>query len=241
MKGEKSVRREECSAIIDTFWNVCKEEWRMRRTKEEAAHTRARIVDAGLTCFDRYGIAGSTLDQIAAEAGVSKGAIYHHFAGKREILHEIREQVSLPFLDEADTALLGASEVPALARIERFLEGVLHALEHDERKRRALAVMQFKCEYVDVLAPELAGALRANERLWKAFEAAYREAGREGTLAAGLVPEVAALETLLFLGGLLRLWLLHAPRSLLRRKARAAIQSHMRLRHASPGVPPRGT
>src|SRR5262245_49655740 len=51
----------------------------MRRTKEEAALTRAAIVEAGLACFDRHGINGTTLDDIAAEAGVTKGAIYHHF------------------------------------------------------------------------------------------------------------------------------------------------------------------
>ncbi len=82
----------------------------MRRTKEEAARTRQAIVSAALACFDRYGIARSTLERIAACAGVSKGAIYHHFAGKREVLREIREQVSLPFLDEADTTLLRRGE-----------------------------------------------------------------------------------------------------------------------------------
>ena len=148
----------------------------MRRTKKEAARTRKAIVEAALSCFDRHGIAGSTLDQIAAAAGVTKGAIYHHFTGKREILHEIREEVSLPLLDAADTGLLKASEIPALERVERFLLEVLGTLENDVRKRRALAVMQFKCEYVDDLAEELAGSLRKNERLVGAFRSAYREA-----------------------------------------------------------------
>src|SRR4051812_45109440 len=102
----------------------------MRRTKEEAALTRAGIVEAGLACFDRHGIAGTTLDEIAAEAGVTKGAIYHHFDGKQAILHELREQVTLPLLDEADTALLHRSEGSALDRVERFLVGVLESLEH---------------------------------------------------------------------------------------------------------------
>src|SRR5687768_3187363 len=97
----------------------------MRRTKEEAAKTRAAIVDAGLACFDRRGIAGTTLADIAAEAGVTKGAVYHHFAGKEAILHELREQVALPLLDAADTTLLHHADCPALERIERFLLAVL--------------------------------------------------------------------------------------------------------------------
>jgi TetR/AcrR family transcriptional regulator, acrAB operon repressor len=78
----------------------------MRRTKEDAARTRAAIVDGALACFDRYGITSSTMEQIACEAGVTRGAVYHHFGGKGEILRAIREHVSLPLLDEANTELL---------------------------------------------------------------------------------------------------------------------------------------
>ena len=42
----------------------------MRRTKEEAAQTRASIVEAGLACFDRHGIAGTTMADIAAANGI---------------------------------------------------------------------------------------------------------------------------------------------------------------------------
>jgi TetR/AcrR family acrAB operon transcriptional repressor len=202
----------------------------MRRTKEEAALTRSAIVEAGLACFDRRGITGTTLAEIAAEAGVTKGAVYHHFPGKLAILTELREQVSLPLLDAADTALLHAGEAPALARIERFITGVLEDLERDGRKRRVLGVMLFKCEYVDDLGVMLAGNVRNTARLAKAFEAAYAQARAEGTLAHCLEPAAAALETMMFFSGLLRLWLLHPPRSALRRGARAAIAGHMRTR-----------
>jgi TetR/AcrR family acrAB operon transcriptional repressor len=204
----------------------------MRRTKEDAARTRAVIVDAALGCFDRHGIANSTLDQIAAAAGVTKGAIYHHFKGKREILHEIREQVSLPLLDEADTDLLHAGERPALERVERFLTGVLDTLERDRRTRQALTVMQFKCEYVDTLAEELAGMVRNNERLLRAFESAYGEARKAGQLSKALPPAIAALETLMFLSGLVRLWLVHGARHPLRKNARAVIEAHVQSRRA---------
>ncbi len=204
----------------------------MRRTKEDAARTRAAIMEAALSCFDRHGIAGSTLAQIAAAADVTKGAVYHHFEGKRQILHELREEVSLPLLDEADTELLHARDVPALERVEHFLLRILDALEHDRRKRRTLAVMQFKCEYVDDMAGELAGLVRNHRRLAGAFEGAYREARKAGQLARHLTPEVAALETVMFLSGLVRLWLLHAGRHPLGTNARAVIRAHVQSRKA---------
>ena len=202
----------------------------MRRTKEEAALTRAAIVEAGLACFDRHGIAGTTLYDIAAEAGVTKGAVYHHFRGKHAILHELRDQFSLPLLDAADTELLHGGSVPALARIEHFMVSVIEDLERDGRKRRVLAVMLFKCEYVGEIAVELAGNVRNSTRLIKAFGAAYRTALAEGELAHDVDPAAAGLETTMFFSGLLRLWLLHGARSALRRNARAAIAGHVRSR-----------
>ncbi|HYC37018.1 MAG TPA: TetR family transcriptional regulator [Usitatibacter sp.] len=200
----------------------------MRRTKEDAALTRAAIVEGALACFDRHGISGSTLEQIAREAGVTKGAIYHHFAGKGALFREIREQVSVPLLDHADTTLLRPGcGLPALERIERFLAGLLESIERDAVKRRALTVLSFKCEYVDDMATQLRGSARNNERLLRAFEAAYREARRKGEMPAGIVPRVAALETLMFLVGMVRLWLMHAPGHALRKGARATIRAHV--------------
>jgi TetR/AcrR family acrAB operon transcriptional repressor len=199
----------------------------VRRTKEDAAKTRAAIVDAALCCFDRHGIAGSTMDHIAKAAKCTKGAVYHHFDGKRAILQELREQVSIPMLDEADTELLAEQEVPALERVEKFLLGILDAVESEPRTRQAITVMQLRCEYVDELADELAGAVTHHERLLRAFEAAYKEARKAGQLAPGVVPSVAAAETLMFLSGLLRLTLIHGSASVVRRSGRAAVRAHI--------------
>ena len=199
----------------------------MRRTKEDAAKTRAAIVDAALCCFERHGIAGSTLDHIASTAKCTKGAVYHHFDGKRDILRELRDQVAIPMLDEADTELLHEREMPALERIERFLLGILDAVEGDPRTRQAITVMQFRCEYVDDLSQELQAAARNQERMVRAFEAAYREAKKAGQLDDGTMPEVAAAETIMFLSGLLRLSLMHDEGGVLRKNARGAVRAHI--------------
>jgi TetR/AcrR family acrAB operon transcriptional repressor len=204
----------------------------MRRTKEEAARTRESIVAAALACFDRHGIAQSTLAQIAAEAGVTKGAVYWHFKGKQEIFHALREQVSLPLLDRADTTLLADESGSGIDRIERFLEATLALMENDRRTREALGVMHFKCEYVEGLASELDDGRRNLRRLAEALEAAYAQARQEGSLRAGLEPRVATVETLAFLTGLTRLWLLDRGHCGIRRDARAALRSHLDSRRA---------
>jgi TetR/AcrR family acrAB operon transcriptional repressor len=205
----------------------------MRRTKEDAAKTREAIVTAALACFERHGIGQATLAQIAAEAGVTKGAIYWHFSNKTEIFRALREQVSLPLLDRADTTLLHGGDAPALDRVEKFLDATLGTLERDRRTREALGVMHFKCEYVESLAEELDDGRRNGRRLAKALESAYADARRSGHLRRDLTPRVAAVETLGFLTGLTRLWLLDRGHCGYRRDARAALRAHVESRRAA--------
>ena len=87
--------------------------------------------------------------------------------------------------------------------------------------------MGFKCEYVGELERELdLQRLRCSELVSKLAEA-YGRASRSGKLRAGLSPPIAALETCTFLVGLVRLWLLDAQGSLVRRGARKLIAAHV--------------
>ena len=58
----------------------------MPRLKPETqAARKAHILTAALTCFARTGYHQTTIDDIAAEAGLSKGSIYVHFESKKEL------------------------------------------------------------------------------------------------------------------------------------------------------------
>lgn len=199
----------------------------MRRTKEEAARTRAAIVEAARRTFGRHGLAHATLDQVAAEAGVSKGAIYWHFRGKRGLFQAVREAVSLPLLDRADTALLDAGAGPALGRVGDFLRGFLDAIEGDRRTRETLALLHYRCEYVGELAAELDVSRRNLRRLASALERAFEAARRDGSLNPRIAPRAASAHTLAFLTGLVRLWLLERGRGGIRGVAREALQAHL--------------
>jgi len=56
-----------------------------RRTKEEAEGTRTRIVDAAERVFRDKGVAHASLEDVAAAARVTRGAIYWHFKDKAEL------------------------------------------------------------------------------------------------------------------------------------------------------------
>ncbi|MBC8479091.1 MAG: TetR family transcriptional regulator [FCB group bacterium] len=57
----------------------------MRRTKEEAALTEQAILDAAVSVFTSKGFNDTRLEDIAANAGVTRGAIYWHFENKLDI------------------------------------------------------------------------------------------------------------------------------------------------------------
>jgi TetR/AcrR family acrAB operon transcriptional repressor len=90
--------------------------------------------------------------------------------------------------------------------------------------------MLFKCEYVGDLHEQLMGWRRNNERLTKAFESAYRQAREAGETAPCVMPRAAAVETMMFFSGMVRLWLLDEDDGGLRRSAKAAIRTHVRCR-----------
>jgi AcrR family transcriptional regulator len=78
------------------------------RSARKAA-TRARLLDAAARVYAARGFAGATLDDVAEEAGLTKGAVYGHFGSKDNLLvalmeeyvaAEIAEQVSLSDRDE---------------------------------------------------------------------------------------------------------------------------------------------
>ncbi|MFJ7769524.1 ScbR family autoregulator-binding transcription factor [Streptomyces sp. NPDC097107] len=60
-----------------------------------AEQTRATILGAAADLFDRHGYESTSLSEIVAHAGVTKGALYFHFAAKEDLAHAIMELQSL--------------------------------------------------------------------------------------------------------------------------------------------------
>jgi len=60
----------------------------------QGAATRAALVAAARDIFGQKGYSDTALDEVVAEAGVTKGALYHHFGGKEDLFAAVYEQVS---------------------------------------------------------------------------------------------------------------------------------------------------
>jgi len=86
--------------------------------RKGTAERRQQILEAAITCFIRQGYHQTGMRDVAAQAGVSLGNVYNHFAGKEEILTTIAgleaEELALfvaPLKEESDAAI----------KLERFV------------------------------------------------------------------------------------------------------------------------
>ena len=68
---------------------------------ERRAATRARLLDAAGPLFAAHGFAGTSTARILEVAGLSRGALYHHFANKREVFEAVFCRVSDAAIERA--------------------------------------------------------------------------------------------------------------------------------------------
>ncbi len=75
--------------------------------QDRAERTRNAILNAAAEVFDKRGFNGASLSDILAKAGVTKGALYFHFASKEELAQALIEEqwTDLPGVDYSDPGL----------------------------------------------------------------------------------------------------------------------------------------
>lgn len=96
-----------------------------RRTQSERREaTRAALIDAGRELFATRGYEAVATADVVREAGVTRGALYHHFEGKRGLFKAVFESIEQSLVEDfASSGLTGDDPLSALsAGIDTFLE-----------------------------------------------------------------------------------------------------------------------
>lgn len=73
--------------------------------QSQALATRQRLVDVATTLFATHGFASVTTTSLSETAGVTRGALYHHFANMGEVMEAVFERAEGALVDEVDRAL----------------------------------------------------------------------------------------------------------------------------------------
>src|SRR5688572_12433664 len=96
---------------------------RVRRTQQERRDaTVEKLTLATIACLNELGYAGTTTTRIAARAGVTRGALQHHYATKDELLLDVMRRVSQRL--QGRLAAMSRGEAELEARCRTVVEGL---------------------------------------------------------------------------------------------------------------------
>lgn len=148
-----------------------------KRTAGDAAKTRAKILAEARRLFAAKGYAGTSAREISAAAGVTVGAMFHHFDSKLGLFQQVFEELEL----EMDAQAKAASRPElGLAPLDLFLAGVRISLDFSEQREFHRIVF--------VEAPAVFG-----EQKWREVDSRLGlktvMAGTRALIAAGLIAE----------------------------------------------------
>jgi len=165
---------------------------------EQVAQTRAALVAAGRVLFGRGGYAATSVEDVARQARVTTGALYHHFPGKAALFEAVFEQVHVELLMASAEAAEGLAEGSVewfAAGFDAFLDKVL---EPDVR------------QIIITDAPAVLGLARFTELDERYAYTAIADGLRTAAAAGGLRADDPETMARLLLGALTRAGMLIA-------------------------------
>lgn len=177
----------------------------MRRTKEEAAVTRAAVLKAALSVFSAKGYTTATLDDVAKAAKVTRGAIYWHFKSKADLYNTLTGELSARGADLVQQAVAeGGSLLDILRRV--FVRQC--ALIEEDKEARAVMELALSKPGTD---PELQAGrkkqLEAGSALIEGIAGAMQQGIAQGILRNDIDPVDMARAFIAFENGAIQLWL----------------------------------
>ncbi|MBZ0330553.1 TetR family transcriptional regulator [Halomonas sp. ANAO-440] len=203
-----------------------------RRTKAEAAATREALLDAAEEIFLERGVARTSLEQIARQAGMTRGAVYWHFRNKADLFSAMLERVRMPFQELVDEANDPARADAPLEAIRLACRQGFTRLEQP-RYRRVHAILIHHCEVFGEIDP-LAMQNEIAEESCGALIEYFTVASEHGLLRPDITPELAARLLQSSLGGLFHDWLRNHEHFSIRERGTELVDTLLKLLAREP-------
>jgi TetR/AcrR family acrAB operon transcriptional repressor len=171
----------------------------------EAAATREALLDAALHVFRERGVARTTLAEIAAAAGLTRGAVYWHFRDKAELFKAMCERVQLPM--EGMLASAGrARHADPIGVLRQLTVDALRQLAIDPRTQAVFDVVFHKCEFAAEISAVDERRLSADNACLRNVERLLKQAVARGQLADDTDTRLAAESMNAFVVGVMHQW-----------------------------------
>ncbi|MCV9877804.1 multidrug efflux transporter transcriptional repressor AcrR [Brenneria izbisi] len=177
-----------------------------RKTKQQAQETRQQIIDAALRIFSEHGVSATSLADIAAAAGVTRGAIYWHFKNKAELFDEIWTLAESKINDFEIDYQTKFPDDP-LHVMRELMIFMLRLTVSDPKWRSMMEIIFHKCEFVG----EMLQSYNARKALYLScyidIENNLIRCIRMGMLPEDIHPRRAAIALRAYFSGIMENWL----------------------------------
>jgi AcrR family transcriptional regulator len=111
----------------------------VKRTQAERSEaTRDALIEAARALFAARGYAEVGTEEIVRAAGVTRGALYHHFGGKRDLFEAVYERVEAELAERISAGALASGTTAPLDAMRAGAEMFLRACTEPEAQRIAL-------------------------------------------------------------------------------------------------------
>ncbi|WP_455016517.1 multidrug efflux system transcriptional repressor MtrR [Kingella oralis] len=200
----------------------------MRKTKTEAQKTRQHLLDAALEVFWRDGVTRASLQAIAQEAGVTRGALYWHFKNKEDLFETLFEQQYADFFAAFNDQTLRDNQ-DVWTHLQHNLTAMFETLATRESKQKFCNVMFSKCEQTAGNETITELACRYHRLFQKQIAYALQLSREQGRLPENTDIELAAIYLESSLVGLIKIWIDEPERFDLIAKSKRVIAANMRV------------
>jgi len=197
-----------------------------RRTKEDAQATRTQLMDAALHLFAKQGVSRTSLQDIAAAAGATRGAIYWHFKNKADLFNALMDSATLP-MEQTMQQIGHDTHQDPVEELERAIMLPMQSIVNDEQVRATFEIATMKVEYVEELLAVKQRHVQCHADNTRELQRRLTQAADHRSVRLPMSSLIAAQGLHSLMAGLIHTWMLTPTTFDLVEVAQAAVRAYL--------------
>lgn len=173
-----------------------------RKTKEDTELTYHALLNAAIRLFIQQGIANTTLNDIAQEAGMTRGALYWHFDNKDAVIKALWKRNADALHDNFQKELIHLDSNDPASHFRHILYGVIQQVVEEPEIGQAIRIIMHNVEFTDEETELQCYLRKKREVLYSAMENAFETLKEQGCLSSSLSPKLLSQAVMSYLYGL---------------------------------------
>ena len=198
----------------------------MKKTKEAALITKKQIIEKAVELFIQKGFSKTTLDEIAQQTNVTRGAIYWHFKDKLDIVNELietqHENLSQLLSD------LFSEDSSAFNKIQKIIEEIVRHFFETKSFQNFIELTWFKIEYTQ-LSNLKTTKTELTEYFINNFRRTIKEAQSMGDIKNDISDNDVAITITNMINGMYRLYFMLPDQVNTKEEAMRSFTSYLKL------------